>query len=560
MLSHILIRDFAIIERLELDLSSGMTALTGETGAGKSILIDAIGLVLGDRADSTAVRAGADKAEISVTFDLAGQADVLRWLREQDLDPESDTSCTVRRIITQDGRSRAYVAGSPAPLQTLKALGERLVDIHGQHAHQSLLHRDTQRGLLDLQADQEDLLGRLLETHRQWSALRDAIETAEQDGRHRQERLDLVEFQVGELEAADPKIGEIGELEEEHQRLSNANLLLEAAQSAYAQLYESDPDAHSLVTHALSAVEQAAGYDNQLAAPLELLRNAQIEIQEAASALRHYLEDLNFDPVRLEELDIRLALLQSLARKHRCQPDELPERLQSLAAERDTLLDHEGHRSRLTTEIEATETRYRKLAGEISHGRRNAAQALGHAVTEAMQTLGMAGGRFEIGVTTNPTGNPSPHGLDQVEYLVSANPGQPLRPLAKVASGGELSRISLALQLAATRDRRLPTLIFDEVDSGIGGGTAEVVGRMLRTLGGDRQILCVTHLPQVAAQAHSQLAVRKVKGADVTETRIEPLLTDPARIEELARMLGGVQITARSQAHAEEMLKSARQE
>ncbi|OBS10327.1 DNA repair protein RecN [Acidihalobacter prosperus] len=558
MLSHILIRDFAIIEHLELELTCGMTALTGETGAGKSILIDAIGLVLGDRADSGVVRAGAERAEISAGFDLGAQPNALAWLRAHDLE-DDDGACTLRRIVTREGRARAYIGGTPVALQALREFGEQLVDIHGQHAHQSLLHRDAQRGLLDLQAGHAALLEELAAAHRQWTELKASLAAIEDDAQHRQARLELVEFQCGELETAAPRAGEADELEDEHRRLAHASQLLEAAQAAYGLAYDGEPDANGLLSHAVDALDHAASLDPRLDQSLALLRNAQIEVQEAAAELRRYLDDLQIDPARLDEIGARLALLQSLARKHHCEIDELPERLSALQQERESLVDHDSHRTRLNAKLASAAERYRALAERVSAGRREAATTLGHEVTEAMQTLGMSGGRFAVAVENEPRAKPSHHGIDQVEFQVSANPGQPLRPLAKVASGGELSRISLALQLAATRDRRLPTLIFDEVDSGIGGGVAEVVGRMLRRLGADRQILCVTHLPQVAAQAHQQLAVRKIKDSDSTETLIEPLITEPARIDELARMLGGVRITPQSQAHAQEMLRGAQE-
>lgn len=559
MLSNLLIRDFAIIECLELELDYGLTALTGETGAGKSILIDAIGLVLGDRADSNVVRTGAEKTEIAATFDLKGQQETLQWLCDRDLDDGTE-SCTIRRIITRENRTRAYIGGSPVTLQVLKELGELLVDIHGQHAHQSLLHRKNQRKLLDLQAGHDDLLEELRSVYREWSTLRAAQDDADKDIKHRQERLDLVEFQYSELDAVAPQPGEVPEIEEERNRLSHATQLLEAVQATYSLIYEGEPDVNGMLSHAVDTLDPAAELDPELNNSLEMLRSAQVEIQESAIALRRYLDGLPIDSTRLDELSARLALLQSLARKHRCPIETLPERLKELEAERESLINFDSQREQRDSEIRTLEERYANLAARLSQGRQKAATALSDAISTAMQTLGMTGGRFEIAIEQSTVENPTQHGRDVVEFLVSANPGQPVRPLAKVASGGELSRISLALQLAATRDQRLSTLIFDEVDSGIGGGIAEVVGRMLRQLGSDRQIFCVTHLPQVAAQAHHQLSVRKLKGPHSTATQIERLLTEPDRIQELARMLGGIHISPQTQAHAEEMLREAQQE
>ncbi len=555
MLTHILIRDFAIIERLELDLDAGMTALTGETGAGKSILVDAIGLVLGDRADSSVVRAGTDRAEISVTLDLENIPNAQNWLAERDLDTGEE--CVVRRVIGQDGRSRAYINGSPATLLMLRELGEQLVNIHGQHAHQALGHRDHQRDVLDLQAGHVDALQTLAGQYRAWQQLRERLDALSLADDQRQERLDFLNFQVEELQAAAPIAGEFAELSEQHERLAHAGQLLENVQQAHMLLFDADPDAHGLLTQALGALEEASRHDAALGASVELLRNAQIEIDEAAGELRHYLDGLQLDPERLDAVETRIAQLQSLARKHRCAPEELAERLAELSTELDGLTHADARRAELARELEASETAWRMQAKKISEARRKSAGILEATVTEAMQTLGMEGGRFAIAIDSAQDSPPTAHGCDRIEFKVSANPGQPLQPLAKVASGGELSRISLAVQLAATDDRRIHTLIFDEVDSGIGGGVAEVVGRMLRALGGSHQVLCVTHLPQVAAQAHHHLAVSKIKGSESTQTQILSLAEPATRVEELARMLGGVRMTDQTRAHAEEMLRIA---
>ena len=555
MLTHILIRDFAIIDRLELDLDPGMTALTGETGAGKSILVDAIGLVLGDRADSSVVRAGTDRAEISVTLDLGNIPAAQDWLIERDLDTGSE--CVLRRVIGQDGRSRAYINGSPATLLMLRELGEQLVNIHGQHAHQALGHRDHQRDVLDLQAGHADALQALAGHYREYQQLRERLDALSLADDQRQERLDFLSFQVEELQAAAPVAGEFTELFEQHERLAHAGQLLENVQQTHALLFDGEPDVHGLLTQALGALEEASRHDAALGASVELLRNAQIEIDEAAGELRRYLDDLQLDPERLDAVETRIAQLQSLARKHRCEPEALNERLTELSTELDGLAHADARRAELAKELEAREATWRAQAGEISVARRNSAGILETTVTEAMQTLGMEGGRFAIAIDSAPDGQPTAYGYDRIEFKVSANPGQPLQPLAKVASGGELSRISLAVQLAATHDRRIPTLIFDEVDSGIGGGVAEVVGRMLRALGDRHQVLCVTHLPQVAAQAHHHLAVSKIKGSESTQTRIFSLAQPAARIEELARMLGGVRMTDQTRAHAAEMLRIA---
>ncbi len=550
MLVHLQIRNLAIVEYLELDLSSGMSAITGETGAGKSIMIDAIGLLLGDRADTTAVRHGAQRAEISAVFQLEPLSTVREWLVQRDLNLEED--CHLRRMIGPSGRSRAYINGTPQPLQALRELGELLVDIHGQHEHQSLLKRELQRQLLDDYADNSPLLKKTAEHFRTCEELRRHLETLDQADAERDARVDLLRYQIQELQALGLQADELPTLEEEHVRLAHAGRLLETGQQALARLYEDESlSVHGLLSRTQQDLESLCTLDSRLGPSNELLYGALIQVREASDELRHYLQGVELDPQRLEWVEQRLADSQRLARKHRLTVEQLPALLPRLQAELETLDQGEQQREELAQELEQHWQDYQQQAKILSDQRATAARELSKRISEAMQGLGMTGGRFAI--TLQSRDKPSAHGLESIEFMVSANPGQPLRPLSKVASGGELSRISLAIQVIAARSTHIPTLIFDEVDSGIGGGVAQVVGQQLRTLGQTRQVLCVTHLPQVAAQAHAHLKVHKQTDGQTTQTLIQ-ILKEKQRIKEIARMLGGLELTDHTLAHAQEML------
>ena len=555
MLTRLHIRHFAIVEDLELAFGPGMTVLTGETGAGKSILLDALGLVLGDRADSAVVRPGAKRAEITAEFDVSNLEGVAAWLAERELD--ADGECLVRRTVNAEGGSRGYVNGQPMPVQALRELGEQLVDIHGQHAHQSLLKRAVQRQFLDDFADHGPLLEETAGAYRRWRELQDEYERLAGAAEDRGARRDLLQYQVAELKALELGPGEVAELEAEHQRLANASRLLEGAQRAAAVLSEGEEQTVShLLAQTLSDLQDLAELDPRLQTAAQLLGEAEIQVREAGSELRHYVADLELDPERLEHLESRLATLQDLARKHQVRPEELPERLETLAAELAELEGADDRLEGLEGEIRETEAVYLKKAEALSEGRRNAAAALAERVSANMQGLGMPEGRFEVQVDRSDDAAYGPHGLDRVEFLVSANAGQPAGPLNKVASGGELSRISLALQVIAADRARIPTLIFDEVDVGVGGGVAEMVGRQLRALGVGAQVLCVTHQPQVAALGHQHLAVSKETADGETRAEVNPL-ADRARQEEVARMLGGMEITDQTRSHARELLEKA---
>jgi len=556
MLSHIHIRNFAIIEELDLDLLPGMTALTGETGAGKSILLDAIGLVLGDRADSSIVRHGTDKTDITLTVDIGNIPSAQAWLEEQDLD--NDDTCILRRTISSAGKSRGWINGSPCNQGMLRQLGEQLVDIHGQHEHQSLMKKDSQRKLLDDFADNADLLKQTGKAYREWKKLHSRLDELSNAYDHYLERLDLLKFQHQELEELQLQTNETVELDEEHNRLSNAGDLIQTTQQVTQISYEGDVSIYSQLGRMIHLLAQKSNLDSSLQEPQELLTQAQIQVQEAANQLRHHLDQLELDPARLDWVENRLQSIQSLARKHRIDPEELLQKQQELAKELEKLDSDEYNLSSLQEKVEQAGQHFQAIANKLTEQRQRAADQLAAGVSEAMQTLGMQGGRFNIALV--PQDKWTPQGIEQIEFQVSANPGQPLKPLIKVASGGELSRISLAIQMIAAQQVSLPALIFDEVDSGIGGGIAEVVGKQLRKLGEShteqvRQVLCVTHLPQVASQAHQHYKVTKIKTANQTSTGMIHL-DKQQRIEEIARMMGGMEMTDATLKLAEEMVSA----
>ena len=557
MLRHLAIRNFAIVEQLELEFAPGMSVLTGETGAGKSILLDALGLVLGDRADSSTVRVGSDRAEISATFEVGTLNEVQAWLREREL--EMDGECILRRTISADGGSRGYINGQPAPVQALRELGEQLVDIHGQHAHQSLLKRDAQRQLLDAYAGHDALLAEVGTAYNDWRQLQQEFERLSRARDDRDARLELLRYQAGELAALDLQEGELAALEEEHTRLANSSRLQEGAQRALDLLYEGEEMAIvHLLGRSLNELQELQGIDANLAGAVELLEGATIQAKEAAAELRHYLGGAELDPERVNWVEQRLAAVQDLARKHRCDGAELPVLLLRLQEELAELEDAGTRLDGLENAIAKARRHYQSLADRLTAGRRQAAAKLADEVSANMAQLGMKGGKFEIVLETLEPADPAPHGMERVEFLVSANPGQPPKPLAKVASGGELSRISLAIQVITAGKGTIPTLIFDEVDVGVGGGVAEMVGRQLHALGGERQVFCVTHQPQVAAQGHHHFQVSKQSKGNTTRTTVTPL-GEEERVEEVARMLGGMTITEQTLSHAREMIELARQ-
>ncbi|NCA88574.1 MAG: DNA repair protein RecN [Gammaproteobacteria bacterium] len=554
MLSHILIQDLAVVSALELELGPGMTALTGETGAGKSILIDALGLALGDRADAGMIRAGRERAEVAASFDLSAVPAARDWLAEQDLAEDGD--CAIRRLLPASGRSRAYINGRLASGTQLQSLGEHLVDIHGQHAHQSLLRPAAQRDLLDGYAGQTSQVRELAGRFRDYRAREERLRALLTQGAERAARLDLLRFQVEELEGLGLTAQDIEELDREQRRLAHLGLLQGTAGRLLDALYDGEGALRDQLGRAETELDGLLSFDERLGEVRDLIAGAAIQVEEAASGLRQYLDGLELDPALLEQVEARLAQVHDLARKYRVLPHELPETLDRLRGELAGLEGNEVSLDMLTQERDGAWQRYREQALALSAARQAAGARLSATVTAAMAELSMKGGRFEVQLTRLAEDAASSQGLDRVEFLVSANPGQPLQPLAKVASGGELSRISLCIQVATAECAAIPTLVFDEVDVGIGGAVAEVVGRLLRALGERRQVLCVTHLPQVAAQAHHHLQVRKETRDGQTHTHITRLGA-AARIDEIARMLGGTTITEKTLAHAREMIERA---
>ncbi|MGK5051381.1 DNA repair protein RecN [Janthinobacterium sp. RB2P8] len=553
MLHTLSIRDFVIVDTIELEFSAGFSVLTGETGAGKSILIDALTLALGGRGDASVVREGAAKADITADFSVSEVAQA--WLVANEFSND-EGGALLRRVIDNAGRSKAYINGIPATAAQLRELGDMLVDIHGQHAHQSLLKSEAQRALLDGQATAREAgveqdARQVAALHKRWRALvrqREEFETNAANVLYERERL---EWQVGELEKLAAKPGEWTEITNEHSRLSHAASLLEGAQEALSLISESED--HPIVSQ-LSALNQKLGklvsVDAELQPIVDLIESSRIQLQESVYALNNYLDRVELDPERLHQLDARMEAMHSTARKFRVTPEELPEEHAKLSEKLQHLADASDIEGLLRQEAKI-EAEYRVVAGRLSATRQAAAVELGHAVTRAMQELSMTGGSFEIAL--HPC-VPAAHGLEQVEFLVAGHAGTAPRSLAKVASGGELARIALAISVITSHATTTPTLIFDEVDSGIGGAVAEVVGRLLKRLGQGRQVLCVTHLPQVASQANQHFQVAKsTLDNGKTASRID-MLDAKARVEEVARMLGGLEITATTRKHARELL------
>jgi DNA repair protein RecN (Recombination protein N) len=554
MLARLHIRDLALIDEVELELGPGLTVLTGETGAGKSMLVEALALVLGDRADAGAVRHGAARAEVSASFELAALPAVRTWLEAQSLD--ADAECVVRRVVGSDGRSRAFVNGTTVALASLRELGEQLLDLYGQQAHQSLVHRGVQRAVLDHHGGLEATVERVRECASAWRDANAALTQLAQSAGDTA-RAELLAHQVRELDALALAAGELERLDTEHRVLAHRTRLAEDAQLALTRLGgDDDSNATALVSGALRALADAADIDARLGDTRDLVAGAGIQLEEAVRALEHYLDLLEVDPAQLQRVEARLASIHELARKHRVTPAELPALAESLAARLDAMAHSEERQAALMAQRRAAEEAYLEAARALTQARSGAAKRLAKQVQAQLAELGMQGTRVVIELEADEPPRFGPEGLEQVSFLVSANPGQPPRPLGKVASGGELARIGLALQVAAAGATRIPCLVFDEVDSGIGGGVAEIVGRRLRSLGDRRQVLAVTHLPQVASQAHRHLRVSKHETNGRSHISVEALAGD-AKVEELARMLGGVEITRRTRAHAREMIERA---
>ncbi|MBN1239723.1 MAG: DNA repair protein RecN [Gammaproteobacteria bacterium] len=555
MLSMIRVRNYAIVDEVELEFGPGLSVVTGETGAGKSILVDALGLALGDRADASAVRHGAERAEISVLFECPPEHPALDWLAELGLD--DGDHCALRRIIGKEGRSRAFINNQPVRLQDLRRLGSMLVDIHGQHAHQSLLKSSNQRALLDAHGRLEELAARVAELHRTWRDAEEQLDAKRGGNAEREAELELLRFQAAELGALALAEREPAELAAERSRLANTDKLAAGLEAAIQALYEAETGAaHSLVAHAQQSIARLVEHDEELGAQAERLAAAEIELRDVAHALIHYRDRLESDPERLERVEARLAKIRALARRHHVEEDALPgvlEKLNARIAELDAggeSIDELEDRARRASEA------YFSAARKLSKSRNACAAKLAEAVSAQLPELGLPHGLFRVDVTPKPDERADGTGLDSVEFQVQLNPGQPFGPLARMASGGELSRIGLALEVVGARASAVPTFVFDEVDSGIGGGVAEIVGRKLAQIAASHQVMCVTHLPQVASQGRQHYRVAKLTDGRTSRTTVRQL-SHEERIEELSRMLGGVEITAVTRAHAEEMIGRA---
>jgi DNA repair protein RecN (Recombination protein N) len=556
MLTHLLIRDLAIVDTVELDFAPGLTVLTGETGAGKSIIVDALTLAGGARATADIIRAGAERAEICATFDLTQAPAALReLLAAQSI--EADDELLVRRLVTADGRSRAYLNGQSVTLQVLREAVGELLDVHGQHEFQSLARPVAQRELLDGYGRLGAQLAAVRTACRHWQSTAEQLQALEGRSRDRDARLQLLRYQEGELAALGLGAGEFEQLGIESLRLAQGGRLLESAQAAAQALYASDEaSAHSFISQALGRLRPLPQIDATLAPLLPLLEEAAIRVSEAGRELTRYADSLDLDAARQAQVEQRLAAAEELARKHRVKGGELPALREALQAELAALerLDHDV--AQLRSQHEQALQQYQRAAKKLTAARNAAATRFGADISQRLPALGMQGGVFEVQVSTSSDSEPQPQGQDRIEFLVTTNPGQPPRALAKVASGGELSRLSLAVQVACMAEERR-CMVFDEVDAGIGGAVAEIVGRELRALGERGQVLCVTHLAQVAAQAHHQLRVLKQSDGQATRTGIAPLRGDE-RVQEIARMIGGVSVTRRAQDHAREMLAAAK--
>jgi len=554
MLSLIRVKNYAVIDEVELEFARGFSVMTGETGAGKSILVDALGLVLGDRADATAVRVGAERAEISVQFDELSNHLAVDWLNDRGL--EAGDQCTLRRVIGLEGRSRAFINSQPVTLQDLKILGGLLVDIHGQHAHQSLLEPASQRELLDAHAGLEELAARVAVGYANWRQSEQDLAAQRSAGSDRAAQLELLGFQLSELEGLAPAPQEPESLRVERDRLANSDRLLAGVGKALDGLFNSDAAAYAAVVRARQELERLVAHDPTLRSPADQLDVVEIDLREIEPTLNRYRERVEVDPARLEVLELRLAKFRALARRHGCAEGELHDLIGALRGRLAALEGSEESLAALAASVARARADYFSAAEELTAGRSKNAVELGRSVTAQLTELGMPHGEFQVALEPKTEERADGTGMERVQFHVKVNPGQPFGPLARMASGGELSRISLAIEVARSGASPVATLVFDEVDAGVGGRVAEIVGRKLNELGKSRQVLCVTHLPQVASQGQRHYRVVKLTDGKSSRTNVRPLNAEE-RVEELSRMLGGIEITERTRAHAAEMIDRA---
>jgi len=552
MLKHLHIKNFTIINELALDWTSGLTVLTGETGAGKSIMIDALEMVLGERADTAFIQAGSERCEITATFSITKKSQAAQWLQREALDEVDE--CLVRRVINREGPSRNTINGRPCTLQQVRELGAMLVHIHGQNKHSLLLKNSYQQELLDEFAAHTKLCNAVRENYDGWHQVQQQLQSCQQSGQQYDAQKELLTFQIQEFELLGLQVGELNELEQEQQRLANAEQWISSCQQVLNVLSENEPinvtqGLHIALQQLRSFSVKAVGINPAIS----LLDQAIIQINEATAEVQNYLNSLELDPQRLNFIDTRLAAIHALARKHRITVEELLPHKEKLEQQLWQLANMDERIAQLNQQLEEFATTYKKNAQLLTASRQLAAEQLSKKITKQIQALGMPKGQFQVQLSPYPADSFHPHGAEQVQFLVAMNPGHPMQLMSKVASGGELSRISLAIQVVTAQTNTLPTLIFDEVDTGVGGGVAEMVGQQLRSLGERAQVLCVTHLPQVAAQGHQHFRIQKQIKKNMVETQVQTLST-AERMEEIARMLGGIKITETTLAHAREML------
>ena len=553
MLQHLTINNYAIVDSLEIELEPGMTVITGETGAGKSIMLDALALTLGDRADREVIRGGAERADITAGFGLPEDPAVIQWLENHDFDTD-ENNCILRRVISRDGRSRAYINGQPTTLNNLRDLGEMLIDIHSQHEHQSLLKTATHQRLLDEYCGLQKISDQVRSIARKWRRLNEELEQIRSRAEESNAQYQLLSYQVRELEELALGEKELAELEEEHQKLSHGEESVLVNRQVLELTSENDEfNLMQSLNKAIGLLQDIPYASKQTEEAGNLLNTALIQVEEASANLKHAIDHFEIDPQRLEEIDQRLALIHNLARKHHVQPVDLPELFLKLSDDLSGLSEADIQIELMEEELNKLLNNYEEQAKRLSDGREKGAKKLAREINAQLGKLGMESASFSVALTRFSDSTPRGGGLEGIEFLVSTNPGQPPRPMIKVASGGELSRISLAIQVVTAQTSSIPTLVFDEVDVGIGGGVARAVGELLRKLGDRGQVLCVTHQPQVASQGHQHLYVSKSSEKDSTATKLESLDHD-ARVEEIARMLGGDDVSEKSREHAKELL------
>ncbi len=553
MLSQLLINNFTLVDRLDLELHNGMTAITGETGAGKSILLDALSLTLGDRADSDRVRNGQERADISARFDISALASAQQWLADNELSSEDE--CLLRRVITAEGRSRGYINGQPVTLAQLRQLGELLINIHSQHEHQLLLRKETHRQLLDDFGHLEKQAEAVSKCYQTWKALADKLDRFRNNQQEHLAREDLLKYQLQELEVLSLEPDETEQLESEQKHLAHAETILHSSYELANLCGGEEQSLLAGLNRTLHLLAMLPAKSKQLAEAENLLNSAQIQVQEALSEVEHHIDHSNLNPARLQEVEERLSSIYQLARKHRVQPGELIELQQQFADELEQITSSDEKLEAIEAKTTQAYAEFFEAASALSKVRKSKAKKLEAAINEQLQQLGMATAVFGVSFTHRDK-SPSKHGLEDIEFLISTNPGQPAKPLNKVASGGELSRISLAIQVVIAQTSTIPTLVFDEVDVGIGGATADIVGKLLRQLGEGGQVICVTHLGQVASKAHRHLKVEKTSAKRSAQSTLVTLEGEQ-KIEEIARMLGGSELTPQSMAHAKSMIAEA---